>query len=103
MSVRFPSHRLAGKTLLLSAQCYMQAEDYANAVKGYTKVIKAPEMDKDLVAEAMYWRGHSHMETNDLTKAYQMFKKLTWDYPATKWAKFARGRLADEKLANIEE
>ena len=102
LSVRFPNHRLAGKTMLLSAQCFMQAEDYKAAVKSYSRVAKAPEMDKDLVAEAMYWCGHSYMEMNDLVKAYQMFKKLTWDYPATKWAKFARGRLADEKLANIE-
>lgn len=103
LAVRFPNHRLAGKTMLLSAQCFMQAEDYQAAVKGYTLVTKAADMDKDLVSEAMYWCGHSHMETNDLVKAYQMFKKLTWDYPASKWAKFARGRLADEKLANIEE
>ena len=103
LSVRFPSHRLAGKTMLLSAQCFMQAEDYDRAVKGYVKVQKAPDMDKDLVAEATYWCGHSHMETKDLVKAYQMFKKLTWDYPATKWAKFARGRLADEAFQDIED
>jgi len=103
LSVRFPNHRLAGKTMLLSAQCFMQAEDYGGAVKGYTRVIRAPDMDKDLVAEAMYWCGHSYMEIKDLVKAYQSFKKLTWDYPATKWAKFARGRLADEALQNIEE
>ena len=102
LSVRFPNHRLAGKTMLLSAQCFMQAEDFDAAVKGYTKVIKTPDMGKDLVAEGMYWCGHSYMETDDLVEAYRMFKKLTWDYPATKWAKFARGRLADEKLANIE-
>ncbi|MGB2820256.1 MAG: tetratricopeptide repeat protein, partial [Phycisphaerae bacterium] len=103
LGARFPNHRLAGKTMLLSAQCFMQAEDYKAAVKGYTAVVKTPDMDKDLVAEAMYWCGHSYMEINDLVKAYQVFKKLTWDYPASKWAKFARGRLADEKLANIEE
>ncbi len=103
LSVRFPNHRLAGKTMLLSAQCYMQAEDFDEAVEHYLKVVRADNMDNDLIAEGMYWCGHSYMETNDLVKAYQMFKKLTWDYPATKWAKFARGRLADEKLANIEE
>ena len=103
LSVRFPTHRLSGKTMLLSAQCFMQAEDYPAAVKGFLRVVNAQDMDKDLVAEGMYWCGHSHMETKDLMKAYQVFKKLTWDYPATKWAKFARGRLADEALQNIEE
>jgi TolA-binding protein len=103
LSVRFPAHRLAGKTLLLSAQCFMQAEDWKAAIAGYQKVIKALEMDKDLVAEAMYWCGHSYMETAELVEAYRVFKKLTWDFPGTKWSKFALGRLADERLANIKD
>ena len=103
LSERFPNHSLAGKTLLLSAQCYMQGEDYPAAIKGYDRVITKPDMDKDLVAEAMYWAGHTHMQAEDLASAYRMFKKLTWDYPASSWAKFARGRLADERLLDIEE
>jgi len=103
LGARFPTHRLAGKTLLLSAQCFMQAEDFKAAINGYLKVTKTPDMDKDLIAEAMYWCGHSYMETADLIEAYRMFKKLTWDYPGTKWAKFALGRLADERLANIKD
>ncbi len=102
LSERFPAHALAGKTLLLSAQCYMQAEEYDVAVKGYNRVIKTPGMQSELIAEAMYWAGHSHMEANDTAQAYQMFKNLTWDYPASKWAKFARGRLADEVFLNME-
>ena len=105
LGVRFPSHHLAGKTSVLSAQCYMQAEEYAKAVKVFDRVITEPEMDKDLVAEAMYWSGDCYMrmeEKDSLVNAYRMFKKLTWDYPATKWAKFARGRLTDERLARID-
>jgi outer membrane protein assembly factor BamD (BamD/ComL family) len=103
LSERFPQHNLAGKTLLLSAQCFMQATDYPAAIKGYDAVIDRDGMDKSLVAEAMYWAGHTHMESGNLEGAYHMFKKLTWDYPASTWAKFARGRLADERLENIKD
>ena len=41
------------------------------------------------------------MDTNKLEDAYHMFKNLTWDYPASKWAKFARGSLADERLIDM--
>ncbi len=106
LAVRFPKHRLADKTTVLSAQCYMQAEDYEAAVKTFRDVMENPEADKDLVAEAMYWCGDSYMrmegDSEALRNAYIVFKKLTWDYPATKWAKFARGRLTDERLAKIE-
>ena len=54
---RFPNHPLAGKTLLLSAQCFMQAGDFANAIKGYDAVMSNKNMDKELIAEAMYWAG----------------------------------------------
>jgi outer membrane protein assembly factor BamD (BamD/ComL family) len=34
-------------------------------------------------------------------EAYRMFKRLTWDYPESKWAKIARGRLTEPSLANV--
>ena len=49
--------------------------------------------DKDLRSESMYWMADSYMKLNDMKGAYQTFKRLTWDYPETKWAKFARGQL----------
>lgn len=103
LSERFPQHSLAGKTLLLSAQCFMQAEDYPSAIKGYNAIIARVGMDKEIVAEAMFWAGQSYMQTNDLENAYRTFKKLTWDYPASGWAKYARGRLADEKFTEMTE
>jgi hypothetical protein len=32
-----------------------------------------------------------------------MYKRLTWDYPETKWAKSARGRLTEEALVKVEQ
>ncbi len=103
LSVRFPEHKLAGKTNLLSAQCYMRAEDLDRAIKAFKAIYEDTKTDKDLAAEALYWCGDSYMKKNDFTNAYRTFKKLTWDYPEGKWAKFARGRLTDENLAKIGE
>jgi hypothetical protein len=63
-------------------------------------------MDPNLVAEAMYWRGHTYMLMDDseaLVEAYRVLTKLKWDYPATKWARFARGRLTDPRLSKIRD
>ena len=35
--------------------------------------------------------------------AYRGFKRLTWDYPDSDWAKYARGRLTDEAFTRMEE
>jgi len=97
LGVRFPQHNLAGKTLVLSAQCYMQAGRYDKAIGVFNKVIETPDMDSELVAESMYWAGDCYMNSGrrggDL---------VTWDYPASKWARYARGRLTDERLAKID-
>jgi hypothetical protein len=31
-----------------------------------------------------------------------MFKLCTWDYPETKWARYARGKLTDKAFAEME-
>ncbi len=109
---RFPTHPLAGKTMVISGQCYMMAGDFIKAADTFETAIAAVSGDNDLAAEAMYWRGDAFMKaaTDKNTKippnecyekAYQQFKKLTWDYPASKWAKFARGRLTEEALDEI--
>jgi len=103
LAVRFPTHRLAGKTSVLSAQCYMQAEDMPKAIEVFKSIVASPKMDNELIAESMYWCGDCYMKKNDYVNAYRMFKRLTWDYPASKWAKFARGRLTEEALVNIAE
>ena len=33
---------------------------------------------------------------------FRNFKKLTWDYPEGKWAKFVRGRLAEDAMVTVE-
>jgi outer membrane protein assembly factor BamD (BamD/ComL family) len=103
LAVRFPEHKLAGKTTVLSAQCYMRAENMEKAIAVFKSVYEDTKSDKDLAAESMYWAGDCHMKRGDAINAYRAFKKLTWDYPESKWAKFARGRLTEDTLARIAE
>ncbi len=103
LAPRFPTHKLAGKTAVLSAQCYMQAEDLPKAIEVFKEVVANSKMENELIAEAMYWCGDCYMKQKDFVNAYRMFKKLTWDYPASKWAKFARGRLTEDALATAGE
>ena len=98
---RFPQHALAGKTKMLSAQSYLRAKDLERAKQGFEAIFKAPGADKDLAAESMYWAGDICLQTNDAVNAYRNFKKLTWDFPESKWAKFARGRLTEQDLVEV--
>ncbi|MDP6523078.1 MAG: hypothetical protein QGI24_00645 [Kiritimatiellia bacterium] len=106
LAVRFPTHALAEKTTALSAQCFMRAEDYDNAITTFKVIVDNADANNELKAESMYWCGDCYTRKkggSSMVEAYRMFKGLTWDYPASKWAKFARGRLADETMVKIDE
>jgi len=114
-------HDLGPKSLFLAANCLMRMEkekeakaqainpnakvsgDYTEAIATLDKLLEEYKDDKGLRAESMYWLADCLGKQNDYKKAYQAFKKLTWDYPETKWAKIARGRLTEEKYAKMEE
>lgn len=99
---RFPQHALAAKTKMLSAQCYLRAKDFSRSLDVFESIYKDTKTDKDLAAEAMYWAGDVCLQKGDMKNAYRAFKKLTWDYPESKWAKFARGRLTEEAMVQAE-
>jgi TolA-binding protein len=103
LAVRFPDHALAWKTTVLAAQCWIRAEDLDRAIVVFGNVIDAKKADPDLLAQSMYWRGDCFMKKQDYENAYRMLKRLTWDYPETTWAKYARGRLSEKELASVEE
>jgi TolA-binding protein len=99
---RFPQHSLASKTRMLSGQCYLRAREFDKSLEVFEAVYKDEKTDKDLAAEAMYWAGDVSMQKKALVQAYRAFKKLTWDYPESKWAKFARGRLTEDAMVKAE-
>ena len=47
----------------------------------------------------MYWQATCYLKLNEMKEAYMALNKLTWDYPETKWAKFARGQLVQNATA----
>lgn len=112
LASRFPTHSLAGKTTVLSGQAYIQAGQSAKAVEVLEEAIKTYDGDKTLVPQAMYWCADAYMRAEagnlppgkePIIEAYRMFKNLTWDYPATDWAKYARGRLTTEVMVKAAE
>jgi len=113
LSVRFPTHRLAEKTTAASAQCYLRAEEYDEAVVVFRSVAGNERADKELRAESLYWAADCHMRKvaatgsrkeieKGLKEGYLLFKELTLRYPESKWARYARGRLAGEDLAAFD-
>ena len=79
---------------------------YGKAIETLASAIKKFEGDKRVAPEAMYWLADTYVRRGndkDLVEAYRTFKKLTWDYPASKWAKYARGRLTEDVLTRIGE
>lgn len=102
LAPRFPTHQLAGRASVLSGQCYMRAEDYPKAIVVFRQVIEDKKAESELLAQAMYWCGDCYMKQRDYVNAYRMFKKLTWDYPESLWAKYARGRLTEDVLVQVE-
>ncbi len=95
---RNSTHSLAPKALLLAAHCHMKMDDNRAASIALNRIVEQYIDDKEIRAEAMYWLGDAEYKRREYAKAYQAFKKLTWDYPESKWAKFARGRLTEEAM-----
>ena len=97
-----PTHPLAAKTLFLAGQCHIKVEDWKSAIEALDLLVTTYADQKEVRSEAMYWLGESYSKANDFRQAYRTFKKITWDYPESKWAKIARGRLTEEVFAQIE-
>ncbi len=99
---RFPTDPLAGLAGLRSAQNYMRAGDFAQAIAGFQKVYDTQEYDdKTIRSQAMYWAGISNERLGQLQQAYQLYRRTTFDFPDSVWAKQSRGRLADPAFAKI--
>ncbi len=103
LAPRFPTHQLAGKTLVISGQCYYRSGEYEKGINALDEALKVSKDDNDLSAEAMYWKGDIYKKMKSLEKAYRQFKQLTWDHPSSKWAKFARGQLLQRDFQQIVE
>ncbi len=114
---RFPDDPLAGNAGLRAAQNLMRAHQYGQAIDQFKIVIEHEDYDDNSVrAQAMYWSGLAYERAvslmsednwrgrgDGMREAYELYRRLTFDFPDSKWAKYARGRLADPAFADIIE
>jgi tetratricopeptide (TPR) repeat protein len=106
---RFPQDPLAGLAGLRAGQNYMRAHQYQKAIKTLKPVFENEEYDdKEIRSQALYWSGisqerHAGTLTEDnhrgkgdaIKEAYATYRRVTFDFPDSIWAKYSRGRLAD--------
>ncbi len=103
LGVRFPDHPLAGKTTVASANAFIRAQDYDKAIEIFNKVVTESKIDKDLIAQSMFWCGECYLKQQNYAGAYRMYKRCTLDYPESTWARNSRGRLTEESMASIDK
>lgn len=101
---RFPTDPLAGQAGLRAGQSFMRAGKNQEAVDAFKRVIEEPSYDGPAIrAQAMYWSGMCYQNLRQPMAAYSHFKRLTYDFPESEWAAFARGQLSQENMLNLED
>jgi tetratricopeptide (TPR) repeat protein len=100
---RFPDHELAGKGGLYAGQAYMRANQNRQALAAFQRVINNESYDgPEIRAQAMYWAGMCYENVKEPMAAYSLYKRLTFDFPESKWASYARAQLSQEGLLRLE-
>jgi tetratricopeptide (TPR) repeat protein len=109
MEQRFPEDPLAGLAGLRAGQNYMRAHHYSKAFVIFTKCHANEKYDdREIRSQALYWSGICQeriaglMSEDDyrgrgkaMEIAYETYRRVTFDFPDSIWAKYSRGRLAD--------
>ena len=102
---QFPEHKLASRALLLAGQSYIKAKLYEQAVVRLAAQVKTYVDDKDFRPEALYWLADTYLKLGKNTEAYTTGKKLTRDYPESKWARPWSGHIhyTEDVYRNLAE
>ena len=100
---RFPDNALAGQAGLRAGHAYFRAARHQDALTTFLRVVGEEGYDGVTVrSEAMYWAGMSYQQLRQPMAAYSIFKRLTYDFPESQWAAFARAQLSQESMVNLE-
>ena len=103
MQERFPDHAMAGAAGLRAGQAYMRADKLTEAIGAFAKVVNEENYDgKTIRSQAMYWSGKCYQDQNEQMAAYSIYKRLTYDFPESEWAAYARGELSQGSLLRLE-
>ncbi|HSF91860.1 MAG TPA: tetratricopeptide repeat protein, partial [Paracoccaceae bacterium] len=101
---RFPGNELAGQAGLRAGQAFMRAGKHQEAVDAFQRVTFEEGYDGPKIrAQAMYWTGMCYQALRQEMAAYSIYKRLTYDFPESEWAAYARGQLSQERLLNLED
>jgi len=101
---RFPDNRLAGQSGLRAGQAYMRAKKWREAIAMFQRVVNEESYDgPEERAPAIYWSATCYQELRQDMAAYSAYKRLTYDFPESKWAGYARAKLSEERLLQLEE
>ena len=77
-------------------------QKFSAGLKFLEAVISDEAMLHDNIrAEGMYWAGFFNERLDERQEAIRHYHNLHDDFPHSKWAKFARGRLAKEHLLGL--
>lgn len=124
---RFPTHPQAPNALFMSGQCLIKqaeilenegkakaaenkvryimpalAQDYyKDAVDSFVTLTENYKdiQNKELLAQGLYWAGDVSFRIKDYASAYIYLKRTTFEYPESRWARFARGMLLQNSQA----
>ncbi len=103
LSERFPSHELAADAGLRAGQAYMRARQHRDAVETFLRVADNTAYDgPEVRAQAMYWAAMNYQSLKEEMAAFAMFQRITYDFPESQWAAFARGQLSQERMLQLE-
>ena len=99
---RFPTHEWAERLAFRTAQSYSKAGKFADAAKEFDNFVESYPKST-FRPMALFWSGESYRSAANLKSAYHRYKRTTWDYPESEAAKYARGRLVQPEMANIQD
>jgi len=99
---RFPQHEWAERMLFRAAQCWFKADKFVEAGREFDLLVENYPRGK-FRPDAVFWAGESYRSANQLETAFRRYKRVTWDFPETDAAKFARGKLVLPEMVNISD
>jgi len=100
---RFPQHEWAERMFFRAGQCRFKAAEFQKAGENFDHLAENYPHGH-FTADAIFWAGESYRSAGSaeqLEKAYRRYKRVTWDYPESEAARYARGKLVLPELATF--
>ncbi|HEX5790603.1 MAG TPA: hypothetical protein VFY13_05595 [Luteolibacter sp.] len=99
-----PADPRAGMVFLSAGMNYMRAAEWNKAIEVFDTIARLDQMQDDLRAQTMYWKAFALEKQGGedaISESFGAYRRVAFEFPESKWAKFARGRLADERYKDL--